>query len=99
MIAVERAQPGVVERVVVETAKSFAPRIVRPDPFLELFLDASIADSSNTATVKKNQNHGKRSRRQPHGKFASNSRESRRQIRKSCDALSVDGLSMMSARQ
>ena len=29
----------------------------------------SIADSSNTATVKKNQNHGSRSRRQPHGKF------------------------------
>jgi hypothetical protein len=58
VIAVERAQPGVVERVVVETAKPFAPRIVRPNPFLELFLDASIAESSNTATVKKNQNHG-----------------------------------------
>jgi len=29
----------------------------------------SIAESSNTATVKKNQNHGSRSRCQPHGKF------------------------------
>ena len=62
VIAIERAQPGVVERVVVETAKPFAPRIVRPNPFLEPFLDASITDSSNTATVKKNQNHGSRSR-------------------------------------
>src|ERR1035441_5343894 len=62
MIAVERAHPGVVERVVVETAKPFAPRIVRPNPFLELILDASIAESSNAATVKKNQNHGSRSR-------------------------------------
>jgi hypothetical protein len=69
MIAVERAQPGVVERVVVETAKPFAPRIVRPNPFLELILDASIAESSNAATVKKNQKHGSRSGRQPHGKF------------------------------
>jgi hypothetical protein len=42
VIAVERAQPGVVERVVVETAKPFAPRIVRPNPFLELFLDAFL---------------------------------------------------------
>jgi hypothetical protein len=30
-----------------------------------------IADSSNTATVKKNQNHGSQSRHQPHGKFQS----------------------------
>jgi hypothetical protein len=42
VIAVEGAQPGVVERVVVETAKPFAPRIVRPNPFLELFLDAFL---------------------------------------------------------
>jgi hypothetical protein len=66
VIAVERAQPGVVERVVVETAKPFAPRIVRPNAFLELFLDASIAESSNMAAVKKNQNHGSRWRCQPH---------------------------------
>src|ERR1017187_6936100 len=29
----------------------------------------SIPENSNTATVKKNQNHGSRSRCQPHGKF------------------------------
>ena len=42
VIAVEGTQPGVVERVVVETAKPLAPRIVRPDPFFELFLDAFL---------------------------------------------------------
>jgi hypothetical protein len=35
----------------------------------ETMWQRSIADSSNTATVKKNQNHGSRSRRQPHEKF------------------------------
>ena len=42
VIAVERAQPGMVERVIVETAKPFAPQTVRPNPFLELFLDAFL---------------------------------------------------------
>ena len=42
MVAVERADARVIERVVVEAAKPFPPRIIRPDPFLEPFLDALL---------------------------------------------------------
>ena len=42
MVAVERADARVIERVVVEPAKPFPPRIIRPDPFFESFLDALL---------------------------------------------------------
>ncbi len=42
VVAVERADARVIERVVVEAAKPFPPRVVRPDPFLEPFLDALL---------------------------------------------------------
>ena len=42
VIAVERADARVIERVVVEAAKPFPPRIIRPNPFLEPFLDALL---------------------------------------------------------
>jgi hypothetical protein len=40
VIAVKRANARVIERVVVESAKPFPPRIVRPNPFLEPFFEA-----------------------------------------------------------
>ena len=42
VIAVERANARVIERVVVKAAKPFPPSIIRPNPFLEPFLDALL---------------------------------------------------------
>src|SRR5436853_499792 len=42
MIAIERAKPGMVERVVVKPTEPFASRVVRPNPFFESFFDALL---------------------------------------------------------
>ena len=42
MIAIERADARVIERVVVKSAEPFPPRIIRPHPFFELFFDAFL---------------------------------------------------------
>ena len=42
MFAIERPHPRMIERVIVKAAKSFAPRVILPDPFSKLLLDAFL---------------------------------------------------------
>ena len=52
MVAVERADARVIERVVVEAAKPFPARVVGPNPFLELFLDALLFFASGLGRLR-----------------------------------------------
>jgi hypothetical protein len=42
VFAVERADARMIERIIVKAAKPFAPVVIRPNPFLEPFLDALL---------------------------------------------------------
>ena len=42
MVPVERANTGVIECLIVKTAKAFAARIIQPNPLLEPFLDTFL---------------------------------------------------------
>ena len=42
VFTVERADPRMIERVIVKTHEPFPPSVIRPDPFFEPFLDALL---------------------------------------------------------